>query len=131
MLASCGIAKKQNTHLHRWTGCSAGIPVALFAGNLAGEGKEACEVLIANGATLPLGRLLLRTAKDRSTCAAHAAICAAWALSNLLFSCPCEVFSFLSGDDLTQVSLLWTVYQARLEHLSASCRGLTLQWQLC
>ena len=50
-------------------------------------------MLIANGATLPLGRLLLRAAKDHSACAAHAAVCAAWALSNLLFSCPPEVAS--------------------------------------
>lgn len=71
------------------------IPLALCAGNLAGEGRGACEVLIANGATLPLGRLLLRAAKDRGAYAAHAAICAAWALSNLLISCPPEVLSCL------------------------------------
>ena len=64
---------------------------AFCAGNTAGEGREVCEVLIANGATLPMGRLLLRAAKDQSSYTAHAAICAAWALSNLLFSCPAEV----------------------------------------
>ena len=52
-------------------------------------------MLIANSATLPLGRLLLRAAKDHSAYAAHAAICAAWALSNLLFSCPPEVADVL------------------------------------
>lgn len=54
-------------------------------------------MLIANGASLPLGRLLLRAAKDRSAYAKHAAICAAWALSNLLFSCPAEVLSSQPG----------------------------------
>lgn len=33
----------------------------------------------------------MRAAKEHSAYAAHAAICAAWALSNLLFSCPPEV----------------------------------------
>ena len=72
------------------------ICTAFCAGNIAGEGTEACEALIANGATLPLGRLLLRGAKEHSAYAAHAAICAAWALSNLLFSCPTEVISWPS-----------------------------------
>lgn len=54
---------------------------------------EACQVLIANGATLPLGRLLLRGAKGHSSGASQAAVCAAWALSNILFSCPAEVCS--------------------------------------
>ena len=63
------------------------------AGNIAGEGREACEALSANGAALPLGRLLLRAAKERTAYAAHAAICTAWALSTLLFSCPREVTS--------------------------------------
>ena len=71
------------------------LPAMTFAafctGNTAGEGREVCEVLIANGATLPMGHLLLRAAKDQSSYTSHAAICAAWALSNLLFSCPAEV----------------------------------------
>ena len=58
---------------------------------------EACQVLIANGATLPLGRLLLRGAKGHSTGASQAAVCAAWALSNILFSCPAEVCPIACG----------------------------------
>lgn len=58
---------------------------------------EACQVLIANGATLPLGRLLLRGTKGHSSSASQAAVCAAWALSNILFSCPAEVCSIARG----------------------------------
>lgn len=61
------------------------------AGNLVGDGRDACEVLAANGAMLPLGRLLLRAGKTQSAGASQAAVCAAWALSNTLFSSPSEV----------------------------------------
>ena len=47
-------------------------------------------MLGANGAVLPLGRLLLRGSKEHAAGATQAAVCAAWALANILFSCPSE-----------------------------------------
>ena len=62
-------------------------------GNLAGEGQHACQVLSANGVVPPLGRLLLRGSSEHAAGAAQAAACAAWALANILLSCPSEVCS--------------------------------------
>ena len=48
-------------------------------------------MLGANGVVLPLGRLLLRGCKEHAVGGTQAAACAAWALANILYSCPSEV----------------------------------------
>ncbi|CAK0785599.1 hypothetical protein CVIRNUC_008809 [Coccomyxa viridis] len=86
-------------HLDCAHGYAVAEQCAWALGNLAGEGQDACQVLGANGVVLPLGRLLLRGCKEHAVGGTQAAACAAWALANILFSCPSEVghLLYLSG----------------------------------
>lgn len=64
----------------------------MCAGNMAGEDAAYCKVLAANGAVLPLARLLLNTTcYDQGRAAESAATTAAWALSNMLWGDPSQV----------------------------------------
>lgn len=64
-------------HLGERSAAPVAEQCAWAVGNVAGEGEQAREILIAQGALLPLGRLVL---SNKSTMAKTAA----WALSNLI-----------------------------------------------
>ena len=61
---------------------------------MAGEDAAYCKILAANGAVLPLARLLLNTTcynQGRAAENESAATTAAWALSNMLWGDPSQV----------------------------------------
>lgn len=63
---------------------------SVHAGNLAGDCKDFCTTLVANGAVVPLLSLVLRARQPSESPAAdlEAAETAAWAMSSLLKESP-------------------------------------------
>ncbi|EIE22243.1 ARM repeat-containing protein [Coccomyxa subellipsoidea C-169] len=81
-------------HLSGWLGLQVAEQCAWALGNMAGDDSALCNTLAANGAVIPLARLLLRaTSRHEGTAAdcESAAATAAWALSNLLWGDPSQV----------------------------------------
>ncbi|KAK9915114.1 hypothetical protein WJX75_004856 [Coccomyxa subellipsoidea] len=92
-------------HLSGWLGNPVADQCAWALGNMAGEDAAYCKILAANGAVLPLARLLLNTTcynQGRAAESESAATTAAWALSNMLWGDPSQAGHLIEAPEFSK-----------------------------